>query len=155
MNLPLQVAAVCYRWRGDQLEFLLVQTLGNRPKWTFPKGAPSRSMPDWEAAAREALEEAGAIGRIEHRHFHHYVHSKRSAARQTETQEFAVRAFLLEVRRVASPQEFRRNPQWFRAVEAREALSAGRTAKYSAELLQVVDLAIHRLAATRTAVGGK
>ena len=54
MNLPLQVAAVCYRWREDEPEFLLVQTLGSRPKWTFPKGAPSRSMPDWEAAAREA-----------------------------------------------------------------------------------------------------
>ena len=136
-NLPLQVAAVCYRWRGDALEFLLVQTLGSNPKWTFPKGAPSRSMPDWEAAAREAREEAGAIGRIEHRHFHHYVHSKRSAVRQADTQEFLVRAFLLEVRRTTSPQEFRRNPEWFRDDDAREALGEGRAAKYSAELLQV------------------
>lgn len=150
MSLPLQVAAICYRRRGDELEFLLVQTLGSRPKWTFPKGAPSRTMPDWEAAAREAREEAGAIGRVEHRHFHHYVHSKRSASRQTYVQEFVVRAFLLEVRRLTSPQEFRRNPAWFGVEEARAALAAGRNAKYTAELLRVVDLALDRLATPAT-----
>ncbi len=155
MNLPLQVAAVCYRLHGDEPEFLLVQTLGSRPKWTFPKGAPSRSMPDWEAAAREAREEAGAIGRIEHRDFHHYVHSKRSPGGQKAVQEFLVRSFLLEVRRLAPPQEFRRNPTWFTADQAREALSEGRTPKYGAELLQVLDRSLLRLEASRSELARK
>ena len=36
-SLPLQVAAICYRKRGDAVEFLLVNTNGGN-KWTFPKG---------------------------------------------------------------------------------------------------------------------
>ena len=55
--LPLQVAAVCYRWRGAFTEFLLVNTNGGN-KWTFPKGDPDRHLSHSQAAAREALEEA-------------------------------------------------------------------------------------------------
>ena len=35
--LPLQVAAVCYRRRGTDFEFLLVNTTSGN-KWTLPKG---------------------------------------------------------------------------------------------------------------------
>jgi hypothetical protein len=35
--LPLQVAAVCYRRRGDSFEFLLVNNASG-DKSTFPKG---------------------------------------------------------------------------------------------------------------------
>src|ERR1700757_4863819 len=73
--LPLQVAAICYRWRGPGVEFLLVNTNGGG-KWTFPKGAPEARLSHSQAAEREAQEEAGAIGIIEPRHFHVYVHSK-------------------------------------------------------------------------------
>jgi len=73
--LPLQVAAVCYRWRGSSAEFLLVNTNGGG-KWTFPKGDPHRHLSHSQAARREALEEAGGTGRIEPRHFHLYIHSK-------------------------------------------------------------------------------
>ena len=149
VTLPLQVAAICYRLcsngDGDNIEFLLVQTSGSRRKWTFPKGAPSQRLSNPEAAAREAREEAGAFGRIERRHFHHYVHSKAVAGEPEGTQEFVVRAFLLEVRRVKAPQEFRRNPTWFSAAEARRALSQGRQAKYRDELVSVVDRAMDRL----------
>ena len=67
--LPLQVAAVCYRRRGDSFEFLLVNTTGG-DKWTFPKGATERRLSHRQAAERKALEEAGAVGVIEPRHFH-------------------------------------------------------------------------------------
>jgi hypothetical protein len=33
-----QVAAVCYRVRNDEIEFLLVRTRGTG-RWTFPKGS--------------------------------------------------------------------------------------------------------------------
>src|SRR5579884_4436319 len=69
--LPLQVAAVCYRKSGDSIEFLLVKTSGGE-RWTFPKGATARRLSHSEAAEREALEEAGAVGVIEPEHFHLY-----------------------------------------------------------------------------------
>jgi len=42
-SLPLQVAAVCYRKRGEAAEFLLVNTNGGN-KWTFPKGQPEARL---------------------------------------------------------------------------------------------------------------
>ena len=74
-SLPLQVAAVCYRKRGAAVEFLLVNTNGGN-KWTFPKGCTDAHMSHSQAAEREAAEEAGALGTIEPRHFHLYIHSK-------------------------------------------------------------------------------
>src|SRR5438132_1564227 len=52
-----QVAAVCYRIRGSNIEFLLVQTRGGR--WTFPKGGVEPALTHAQAAALEAYEEAG------------------------------------------------------------------------------------------------
>ena len=60
---PVQVAAVCYRHTAFSLEFLLVNTSAG--KWTFPKGRLSPWLSACEAAAREALEEAGARGEID------------------------------------------------------------------------------------------
>jgi ADP-ribose pyrophosphatase YjhB (NUDIX family) len=56
-SLPLQVAAVCYRRRGPEVEFLLVNTNGGN-KWTFPKGSPDAHLSHSQAAEREAVEEA-------------------------------------------------------------------------------------------------
>jgi hypothetical protein len=36
-----QVAAICFRVRGSDIEFLLVQT--RKGRWIFPKGVPSRA----------------------------------------------------------------------------------------------------------------
>src|ERR1039458_5219772 len=74
-SLPLQVAAICYRRRGTAVEFLLVNTNGGN-KWTFPKGSTEPRLSHSQAAEREAAEEAGAIGTIEPRQFHLYIHSK-------------------------------------------------------------------------------
>src|ERR1035438_3800581 len=74
-SLPLQVAAICYRKRGAAVEFLLANTNGGN-KRTFPKGSPEARLSHSQAAEREAAEEAGALGTIEPRHFHLYIHSK-------------------------------------------------------------------------------
>src|ERR1700741_3573262 len=150
-SLPLQVAAVCYRRRGDLIEFLLVNTNGG-DKWTFPKGTIDPSLSHSRAAEREAFEEAGATGVIEPRHFHLYLHSKGVFWQPTGVQEFVVKAFLMEVSRTQRPQESMRNPTWFRADEARKILSKGREVKYAAELRAVVDRALEHLSADRTMV---
>src|SRR5215469_4618204 len=149
--LPLQVAAVCYRRSGTSFEFLLVNTSGG-DRWIFPKGATARRLSDSKAAAREALEEAGAVGVIEPQHFHLYLQPKGGSRLRNGIQEFVVKAFLLEVRHTQAAQEQNRNPTWFSVDDARSALAMGRDAKYAAELRTVIDRAVERLSADTTVV---
>src|SRR5215469_14284740 len=122
--LPVQVAAVCYRRRGSSFEFLLVNTTGG-DKWTFPKGSTGRRLSHSQAAEREALEEAGAVGVIEPEHFHLYLQPKGASTERASAQEFVVKAFLLEVTHMQPPQEPKRNPTWFGLDDARSALARG------------------------------
>jgi len=148
--LHLQVAAVCYRWREGQPEFLLVNTT-NGEKWTFPKGAPEANLSHSQAAAREAEEEAGARGAIEPRHFHIYLHSKGVFWQNGGVQEFAVKAFLMEVTQTRRPLEADRNPTWFSAEAARATLAKGREVKYARELRAVIDRAVEHIPARMAA----
>ena len=146
--LPLQVAAVCYRRRGTELEFLLVNTNGGG-KWTFPKGDPAQGMSHSQAAEREAWEEAGVRGHIEPRHFHVYIHSKGVFWRQPGVQEYVIKAFLLEVEQAVRPEEEMRNPTWYSPEEARKILAKGREVKYAKELQAVIDRAVEEIGAAR------
>jgi 8-oxo-dGTP pyrophosphatase MutT (NUDIX family) len=59
-----QVAALPIRQTvGGDLEVLLV-TSRETKRWIIPKGWPVEGLKDHKAAAREALEEAGLVGRI-------------------------------------------------------------------------------------------
>jgi 8-oxo-dGTP pyrophosphatase MutT (NUDIX family) len=143
-SLPLQVAAVCYRKRGDAVEFLLVNTNGGN-KWTFPKGSPDTHLSHSQSAEREAAEEAGAIGAIEPRHFHLYLHSKGVFWQPSGVQEFVVKAFLMEVQQLRRPDEPQRRPTWFSPEEARRKLAKGREVKYAHEVEAVIDHALERI----------
>ena len=143
-SLPLQVAAVCYRRRGAMVEFLLVNTNGGN-KWTFPKGSTDARLSHSQAAEREAAEEAGAIGTIEPRHFHLYIHSKGVFWQTGGVQEFVVKAFLMEVHQMRRPEEANRRPTWVSPEEAKRRLAKGREVKYSNELEAVIDRALERI----------
>lgn len=143
-SLPLKVAAVCYRRRGSDIEFLLVNTNGGN-KWTFPKGSTEARLSHSQAAEREAAEEAGAIGTIEPRHFHLYLHSKGVFWQPGGVQEFVVKAFLMEVHQTRRPDEANRKPTWVSPEEAKRRLAKGREVKYSSELDAVIDRALERI----------
>ncbi len=143
-SLPLQVAAVCYRRRGESVEFLLVNTNGGN-KWTFPKGSPDARLSHSQAAEREAGEEAGAIGTIEPRHFHLYLHSKGVFWQPGGVQEYVVKAFLMQVHQLRRPDESQRRPTWFTPQEARQRLARGREVKYARELEAVIDRALETI----------
>jgi 8-oxo-dGTP pyrophosphatase MutT (NUDIX family) len=143
-SLPLQVAAICYRKDGVAVEFLLVNTNGGN-KWTFPKGSPEARLSHSQAAEREAAEEAGALGTIEPRHFHLYIHSKGVFWQAGGVQEFVVKAFLMEIHQLRRGDEPMRNPTWFSPEEARRRLAKGREVKYAHELEAVVDRALERI----------
>ena len=143
-SLPLQVAAICYRKNGADVEFLLVNTNGGN-KWTFPKGSPEARLSHSQAAEREAAEEAGALGAIEPRHFHLYIHSKGVFWQPGGVQEFVVKAFLMEIHQTRRPDEPQRKPTWFTPEEARQKLAKGREVKYARELEAVIDRALERI----------
>lgn len=147
-GMPVQVAAVCYRIRGLSLEFLLVNTSAG--KWTFPKGRIEPSLSGSESAAREALEEAGARGRIEEAHFGWYIDTKRALGHDNQTREIVVAAYMFEVRSTVSPEEGDRNPTWFTPQQAKKRLGERRAPKYSGQLATLVDAAVKRIAAAQT-----
>jgi 8-oxo-dGTP pyrophosphatase MutT (NUDIX family) len=147
-SLPLQVAAVCYRWQAGALEFLLVNANGGN-KWTFPKGNPEPSISHSQSAEREAMEEAGARGTIEPKHFHLYLHSKGVFWKPPGVREYVVKAFLMEVEGLSSPSESSRNPTWFPAEEAQKILAKGREVKYAKEIQIVIDRAVKEIGTSR------
>ena len=144
-----QVAAVCYRLRNQEIEFLLVNTSGKR--WTFPKGSAEPGLTHAQAAALEAFEEAGVHGRIEEAPFTRYFRGKR-IGRRSAAKDLAVNAYLCEVSRLESPQEAGRNPTWFAASEAKRHLRKGREADLGAEMARVVDRAARRIQQLRGAM---
>jgi 8-oxo-dGTP pyrophosphatase MutT (NUDIX family) len=142
-----QVAAVCYRLRGGNIEFLLVRT--GKGRWIFPKGSVEPGLTHAQAAALEAFEEAGVHGRIEEASFTSYVRrgrrQLRNSAERLEEKESAVNAHLCEVLRLVQPLELDRNPTWFAAEKAKHRLQEGRTADFGTELARVVDRAVSRV----------
>jgi 8-oxo-dGTP pyrophosphatase MutT (NUDIX family) len=144
-ELPVQVAAVCYRLNGSSVEFLLVNTSSG--KWTFPKGRLCPALSPSESAAREAWEEAGVHGRIEDTHFAHYLDTKRALGHDALSREVRIAAFLMEVHHTEYPQESGRNPSWFTPQQARKRLAEGRISPYSRQIAKMIDAAVDRLAA--------
>ena len=140
----IHVAAVCYRLKGDEPEFLLVRTRSGR--WTFPKGGVDDDATHADAAAREAHEEAGVKGKIEDEPFHWYFHAKRERFRSSRS-VVRVQAHLCEVQRLVSPKEEYRDPTWFKADKARRRLRENRSPELAGEIVQVIDLAILRILA--------
>ncbi len=62
-DVRTQFGALCWRARGDKVEFLLITSRG-RKRWIIPKGWPAHKATPTEAAMTEAWEEAGVDGKI-------------------------------------------------------------------------------------------
>ena len=134
------VAAVCHRRDEGAVELLLVQTKGGN-RWTFPKGHVEPGERPWEAAAREAREEAGLEGDVAPTPFTRY----RYPATRNEEGESLVSAYLLAVVRQGLPAdtERRRNPTWVGPAEAACLLATGgREPEYAEEHARVVHEAV-------------
>jgi 8-oxo-dGTP pyrophosphatase MutT (NUDIX family) len=140
------VAAICYRVRDGEIEFLLVKTRAGR--WTFPKGRVEDDATRAAAAAREAYEEAGVHGRVDPLPFATYLHSKAPHIRAAHA-EFDVDAHLCEVRNLVTPEEPFRDPTWFPAEKAKRRLHEERRPHYGTELARVVDQAIEQIVRRR------
>ena len=139
-----QVAAVCYRRRGERLEFLLVETDAGR--WTFPKGNAEPGLTNAQSAALEAFEEAGVHGRIQKAEFTRYTRRKRIGSMRDVKVEVVIHAHLCEVLWLEKPKESGRNPTWFDPHKAHRRLRERRNPTDAAEHSRVLELAVFRIA---------
>ena len=118
----LQYAALPYRRGSDHIEVLLVTSLGTK-RWIIPKGWPMDGRAPHEAAAREALEEAGVVGEVGNEAIGSYRYEKRR--KSGVTVPCTVEVFPLDVttQRKRWPEKGRRKVQWFPAEEAARTVS--------------------------------
>jgi 8-oxo-dGTP pyrophosphatase MutT (NUDIX family) len=75
-----QVAALPVRFDDSGSAEVLLLTSRESKRWIIPKGWTMKGRKPWEAAAREALEEAGVVGRPYKKPIGSYVYFKRQQA---------------------------------------------------------------------------
>ena len=133
-----QAAAICFRRRGEKLEFLLVRTDKRR---IFPKGNVKEGEALWIAAEREAKEEAGAEGQIQKKPLTSYWHRQGGEPRR----EWSTAAFLLEVTQRTPDHERGRDPKWYTPRKAEKAVAKNRDPEDAEELQRVIRVATKTL----------
>jgi len=118
----VQVAALCWRpGQGGAIDILLV-TSRDTGRWVTPKGGRMPGKTDAQAAAEEALEEAGVGGEVQNAPigtFRYMKRLKRRAPRPTEVNVFALRV----VTELSDWKEAgQRTRRWFTLAEAAAAV---------------------------------
>ncbi len=116
MATPEQVAALCWRKKKSGIEILLITSRETR-RWVIPKGWPMEGLKNYNAARREAFEEAGVEGHVRRKPIGTYRYHKRGGGSPTA---IAVTVYSLEVKqqRRSWPEMKERKRAWFTALEA-------------------------------------
>lgn len=117
-----QVAALCWRETGGEIEILLVTTR-NTGRWTPPRGWPMAGKTASEAASQEAWEEAGVIGAAAETPIGAYRYDK-FLSKGGIGAPVEVRLFPLEVRKRKKtfPEANQRKQKWMSRNEAANAV---------------------------------
>jgi 8-oxo-dGTP pyrophosphatase MutT (NUDIX family) len=114
----VQYAALPYRAKDkSQLEVMLVTSRGTR-RWIIPKGWPKRGKPPHDAAAEEAFEEAGVVGKVGKRSIGSFPYDK--ILEKGTTASCHVHVFPLRVTRQHKdwPEKRERKVAWYPPAEA-------------------------------------
>lgn len=119
---PLQYAALPYRRRSDGKTEVMLVTSRDTRRWVIPKGWPIGGRKPHASAAREALEEAGLVGRTTPDAIGAYHYDKR-LKNGSETR-CKVKVFPLEVeaRRKQWREKGERQARWFSLAKAAKAV---------------------------------
>lgn len=115
-----QYAALPFRY-FDHLEILLISSRETH-RWVIPKGWPMKGRKPYAAAAREALEEAGVVGRIAKHAVgsYHYVKRLKNGAPLLCTVD--VFPMMVSRQRDRWREQDQRTLRWFPAEEAAVAV---------------------------------
>lgn len=113
----LQVAALPWRRSSKGVEIMLVTSRGSG-RWILPKGWPEAGEALWDAAAREADEEAGIKGVVSPEALGVFRYEKSKGSDRDSA--FEVQVFPLEVQTVAKTwrEHGQRHRQWFPVADA-------------------------------------
>jgi 8-oxo-dGTP pyrophosphatase MutT (NUDIX family) len=113
----LQVAALPWRRASKGVEIMLVTSRGSG-RWILPKGWPEAGEALWDAAAREADEEAGISGIVSPQELGAYRYEKSKGSEGASA--FEVKVYPLEVQTVAKTwrEHGQRHRQWFPVADA-------------------------------------
>jgi 8-oxo-dGTP pyrophosphatase MutT (NUDIX family) len=117
MHARRQVAALPVRQLKNGVVEVLLVTSRETGRWIIPKGWTSKRLKDFEAAAREAMQEAGVEGRITTEAIGHYRYVKREVGSDRPVE---VTVYLLAVKKQRKrwPEKSERLRVWFPASEA-------------------------------------
>ncbi len=118
----LQVAALPWRKTEDTVEILLI-TSRDTGRWVLPKGWPEGDEELYDAAAREAGEEAGLSGAVSRQEAGRYYYSKARPDGRDISCEVLV--YPLEVDRVADKwkEKRQRTRKWVSPEDAAEMVN--------------------------------
>lgn len=116
-----QVAALPWRRGADGLEVLLV-TSRETGRWVAPKGGRMAGKSDPEAAAQEALEEAGVEGLIERRPLGTFRYLKRLKRRGPRPTRVTVYALEVLIEHDDWKEASQRRRQWMKPEDAAAAV---------------------------------
>ena len=119
----VQYAALPYRADEETVEILLVTSLGTK-RWIIPKGWPMNGREPHEAAAREALEEAGVVGTVGAEAIGTYSYEKRRKSGASVPCNVEVFPLDVGTQRTRWREKGRREVKWRPVEEAAKTVSA-------------------------------
>ena len=105
----------------DQLEVMLISSRETR-RWVLPKGWPMKGRKPHAAAAREALEEAGVVGKIGKVAVGSYRYIKRMKNGAQQLCDVTVFPLVVQRQRKHWPERHQRSTRWFSLEDAAEAV---------------------------------
>jgi 8-oxo-dGTP pyrophosphatase MutT (NUDIX family) len=111
---PPQAAALCLRIVDGKPQILLVSNKAGT-RWGIPKGHIEPGETSYQAACREAFEEAGVLGVVSHTSIGHYRYSK---SNETRRRKVTVHVLRVETCLDAFPEATLRASRWLSPVEA-------------------------------------
>lgn len=116
-----QAGAIPYTLVDGQPVFLIITSRGTG-RWIFPKGSPIDGLTPWQAAAREAFEEAGVEGDVEMESLGTYRTVKRNGLSRSviEVELYPLRVFK---QLDEWPEKGQRHRHWVTLPDARRLLS--------------------------------
>lgn len=112
-----QLAALPWRRGKKGLEILLISSRETK-RWVIPKGWPMKGKKPHEAAAQEAKEEAGLIGKISKEPIGHYHYVKNLRNGDATLCRVDVFPLMVEKQRKSWPERDQRITRWCLLEEA-------------------------------------